>query len=74
MLRSPDSAQLLAFEDQALSVELEAEFFVSWRVLAANLLSQFFCHSVDIRNNTDKSWMRALTCLVQNYVLTTPSQ
>ena len=33
-----------------------------------------FIHSVDIRNNTDELWMRALTYLVQNYVLTTPSQ
>lgn len=28
-----------------------------------------FIHSVDLRNNTDESWMRGLNYLVQNYLL-----
>jgi hypothetical protein len=29
-----------------------------------------FVHSVDIRGNTDESWMRSLTYLLSNYLLT----
>ena len=28
-----------------------------------------FVHSVDIRDNTEKSWARGLTYLVKNYLL-----
>lgn len=31
-----------------------------------------FIHSVDLRNNTDESWMRGLNYLVQNYLLPSP--
>lgn len=31
-----------------------------------------FIHSVDLRNNTDESWMRGINYLVQNYLLPSP--
>ena len=31
-----------------------------------------FVHSVDIRGNTDESWMRGMTYMVKNYVLADP--
>lgn len=33
-----------------------------------------FIHSVDIRGNTDESWLRSMTYLINNYLLTTPPQ
>jgi hypothetical protein len=33
-----------------------------------------FVHSVDMRGNTDESWMRSLTYLVQNYLLRPSSE
>jgi hypothetical protein len=59
-----------------LRVQKISNLILNMNVYMADVASEkvTFIHSVDIRNNTDESWMRALTYLVQNYVLTTPSQ
>jgi hypothetical protein len=59
-----------------LRVQKISNLILNMNVYMADVASEkvTFIHSVDIRNNTDESWMRALTYLVQNYALTTPSQ
>jgi hypothetical protein len=59
-----------------LRVQKVSNLILNMNVYMADAASKrvTFIHSVDIRNNTDESWMRALTYLVQNYVLTTPSR
>jgi Protein of unknown function (DUF2380) len=57
-----------------IKIQKVSNLILNMNVYIADVSSQkmTFVHSVDIRGNTDESWTRSLTYLVDNYLLKKP--
>lgn len=57
-----------------ISVQKVSNLILNLNVYIADVAKRkvTFVHSVDLRNNTDESWMRGLSYLLQNYLLPSP--
>ena len=55
-------------------VQKVSNLILNINVYMANVVTKkmTFVHSVDIRGNTDESWMRGMTYMVKDYVLADP--